>query len=53
MKVSVIEPANGDWEILSSSHPAKKEDARTFVFEVDVPARGETRVIYKIRVRWC
>ena len=53
VKVSVIEPANGDWEILSSSHPAKKEDAQTFVFEVDVPSRGETKVSYKIRVRWC
>ncbi len=53
VKVSVIEPANGDWEILSSSHPAKKEDARTLVFEVDVPSRGETKVSYRIRVRWC
>jgi hypothetical protein len=53
VKVEVIEPANGDWEILSSSHPAKKEDAHTFVFEVDVPSRGETKVSYKIRVRWC
>jgi hypothetical protein len=53
VKVSVIEPANGDWQILSSSHPAKKQDAQTLVFEVDVPSRGETKVSYKIRVRWC
>jgi hypothetical protein len=51
--VEVIEPANGDWEILSSSHPAKKEDAQTFKFEVSVQARGETKISYRIRVRWC
>ena len=53
VKVEVIEPANGDWEILSSSHPAKKEDAQTFVFTASVPSRGETKVTYRIRVRWC
>ena len=52
-EVSVEEPAHGDWEILSSSHPAKKEDAQTLVFTVNVPSRGETKVSYKIRVRWC
>jgi hypothetical protein len=52
-RVDVIEPANGDWQILSSSHPAKREDAKTVLFEVNVPARGETKVSYKIRVRWC
>jgi hypothetical protein len=51
--VEVIEPASGDWEILSASHPAKKEDAHTFKFTADVPSRGETKISYKIRVRWC
>jgi hypothetical protein len=51
--IEVIEPANGDWEILSASHPAKKEDAHTFKFTADVPSRGETKISYKIRVRWC
>jgi hypothetical protein len=53
VKVDVEEPANGDWEVVSSSHPARKEDARTLVFSVDVPSRGETKVSYRIRVRWC
>jgi hypothetical protein len=53
VEVEVEEPAHGDWEILSSSHPAKKEDAQTLVFTVNVPSRGETKVSYKIRVRWC
>src|SRR5262249_51459267 len=51
--VDIEEPANGDWEIVSSSHPSKKEDARTLVFTVDVPSRGETKVSYRTRVKWC
>jgi hypothetical protein len=51
--VEVIEPSSGDWEILSASHPAKKEDAHTFKFTADVPSRGETKISYKIRIRWC
>ena len=51
--VEVVEPVGGDWEIVSSSHPAHKKDAKTFVFEVQVPARGETKVSYRVRVRWC
>jgi len=51
--VHVIEPASGDWEILKSSHQAVKKDAQTFEFEVPVPARGATKVTYRVRVRWC
>jgi hypothetical protein len=53
VSVEVIEPANGDWEIVNSSLPAVKEDAQTFKFEVPVPARGATKVTYRVRVRWC
>ena len=51
--VEVREPINGDWEILSESHRHKKEDAHTFTFDVNVPARGKTKVTYRVRVRWC
>ncbi len=51
--VRIVEPADGDWQILSSSHPAKKEDAHTFFFEVPVPAKGETKVTYRVSVKWC
>ncbi len=47
------EPVGGDWEILSSSHPAVKQDAHTFTFEVKVPAKGETKIKYRVRIRWC
>jgi hypothetical protein len=51
--VEVYEPIGGDWEILTSSQPYVKKDANTFTFDVAVPARGETKVTYRVRVRWC
>jgi hypothetical protein len=51
--VDIEEPVNGDWNIVSSSHPSKRRDARTLVFTVDVASRGEAKVSYRIRVRWC
>ncbi len=51
--VEIVEPANGDWEVVDSSHPAKREDAKSFKFNVTVPARGSTLVTYRLRVRWC
>ncbi len=53
VEVQLVEPVGGDWEIVSSSHPALKVDAHTFTFTVDVAARGETKVEYRVRVRWC
>jgi hypothetical protein len=51
--VDLIEPADGDWEIVSSSQKATKEDAHTFSFQVSVPANGSVRVEYRVRVRYC
>jgi len=51
--VTLVEPAGGDWEIVRSSHPHTLVDAGTFTFEPEVPARGEVRVEYRVRVRWC
>jgi hypothetical protein len=53
VRVLVHEPIGGDWEIVSSSHKWKKEDAHTFTFDVPVPSRGKTKVTYRARVRWC
>jgi hypothetical protein len=53
VEVDVVEPASGDWEIVSSSLPATKDDANTFSFRVPVPARGNARLEYRVRVRWC
>jgi hypothetical protein len=51
--VEDVEPVEGDWEIVQASHAAKKKDARTFTFDVLVPARGEVKITYRVRVHWC
>ncbi|MET0790880.1 MAG: DUF4139 domain-containing protein, partial [Polyangiaceae bacterium] len=51
--VLVNEPAGGDWEIVSSSLPATKKDASTFTFDVPLAPRSETKLTYRVRVRWC
>jgi hypothetical protein len=48
-----VEPVNGDWEIVQSSQPATKKDAHTFEFVASVPARGATKLTYRVRIRWC
>lgn len=52
--VRVTEPLPrwSDWEIVSSSLPAKKKDAHHAQFEVDVPVQGETKLTYTVRYRW-
>jgi hypothetical protein len=39
--------------VLSHSQPFVKVDAATFRFDVKVPARGSSKVSYRIRVRYC
>jgi len=51
--VTIVEPIGGDWEILTSSLPFHKDDANTFTFEPKVPSRGEVKVTYTVRVKWC
>jgi hypothetical protein len=53
VEVEVREPVSGDWEMISESQKHKKEDARTFSYAVKIPARGKTKVTYRVRVRWC
>ncbi|MFZ5896267.1 MAG: DUF4139 domain-containing protein [Myxococcota bacterium] len=51
--VELREPVHGDFTIVDSSLPYKKEDANTFTFEAKVPARGNIKVTYRVRVKWC
>lgn len=51
--VEVREPASGDFTIVESSHPAKKESSSLHTFDVSVPKRGKTKLTYRARVRWC
>ena len=51
--VEVNEPVGGDWQVVSSSLPAIKKDANTFIFDVRLAPRSETKLTYVVRVRWC
>ena len=53
VEVEVVEPIGGEWTILSSTNQWKKLDAHTFTFDVGIPARGEEKIGYRVRVRWC
>lgn len=41
----------GDWTLLESSVPASQKSARVVDFPVPVPAGGEARLTYRVRVR--
>ena len=53
IEVEDFEPIGGDWTILESSLPYDKKDAGTFAFNIKVPARGKTKVTYRVRLRYC
>ena len=50
--VQVNEPIGGDWEMLSSSFPAKKTAAFAAQFDVPVKANSESVLKYRVRVHW-
>jgi hypothetical protein len=49
--VEVRETVGGDWEMLSNSYPYEKSSAFTVTFSVPVPANGESKLTYRVRVR--
>jgi hypothetical protein len=50
--VRVIEPIPGDWEMLSSSHEHTKTEASTAEFTLHVPRDKETKLTYRVRMRF-
>jgi hypothetical protein len=50
--VKVMEPMPGDWKVLTESHPHAREASGTAVWEVPVPAEGETILTYRVQVRF-
>lgn len=50
--VEVNEPIGGDWEMLSSSYPAKKTAAFAAQFNVPVQPNSESVLKYRVRVHW-
>jgi len=50
--VKVVEPIPGDWKILGSSHEYKKTEAFTAEFNIPVPKDKETKLTYRVRMRF-
>jgi hypothetical protein len=50
--VRVVEPVPGDWQMLESSHPYTKGEAFVAEFNVPVVRDGETKLTYRVRMRW-
>jgi hypothetical protein len=50
--VKVVEPVPGEWKMLASSHEFTKTKAFTAEFLVPVLKDGETKVIYRVRMRY-
>jgi hypothetical protein len=42
----------GDWTLLTSSIPGKKIDQQTLEFDVPVAKGKETKLTYRVAVRW-
>jgi len=51
--VEVYEPVGGDWEITQESMAHVKKDAHTFTFTPKIPARGNVKITYRVRIKWC
>ncbi len=50
--VKVVEPIPGDWKMLSATHEFTKSEAFTAEFQVPVLKDGETKVSYRVRMRY-
>lgn len=49
--VSIVETIPGDWTVLAESAPHSKGDAGQPVWRLNVPAKGETKLTYRVRVQ--
>ncbi len=52
VEIKVLERLSGDWTIDQTSHPFRKEDARTAEWSVPVKANGETVITYSVTIKW-
>lgn len=50
--VTVVEARHGDWDIVSSTVPARRVSSTRAEFEVQVPAAGRRSFRYTIRASW-
>ena len=50
--VTVAEPVPGDWEMLQESHKHVKAAADMALWQIKVPAKGESVLSYRVEVRY-
>ena len=50
--VKVVEPIPGEWTMLRSSHAHTKSEAFTAEFNIPVPRDKETKLTYRVRMRY-
>ena len=50
--VKVVEPIPGEWTLLRASHAHTKSEAFTAEFKIPVPKDGETKLTYRVRMRY-
>jgi hypothetical protein len=50
IEVSVVERVWGDWQVIKKSHPFNRLSSTEIDFPVKVPANGETKVTYTVRI---
>ncbi len=50
--VDVIEPVNGEWEIVDSNYPYHKIDAYNFKFEIPIGKKSQSILTYTIRIKY-
>lgn len=52
INVIVNEPIDSDWRMVSSNFPAEKTEAFAARFRVPVAKDGETKLVYRVRVKY-
>ncbi len=50
--VTVAEPVPGDWRVLNESHKHSKASADTALWRINVPAKGEVVLTYRVEVKY-
>ncbi|MCK4536778.1 MAG: DUF4139 domain-containing protein, partial [Desulfuromonadales bacterium] len=52
VSVIVVEPVPGDWRVLRESHKHDKPSSNTALWKIDVPAKGEAVLTYRVEVKF-
>ena len=49
--INIIEPMNGEWEIIKSSHPHTRKHHQQMEFTIKLPAKGKETLSYRYIVK--